>query len=101
MGSTDSLLFTCELKNVVFLKVVLPDGHHDFISLGDNENSIFLSAGFDTVSLNISVIDHSRRDFFLSLLVANASLLNGGEIMCEGNTPNIRVMAGCHVCSKF
>ena len=105
MNSTDPLLFTCELNNVIGLRVILPNGVQEVVSHGDNVNyseSVILSVGFIAVSLNImSVIDKIKRNISLTLSIANASLLVGGEIICDDTTPRNKVMAGCPVCGKF
>ena len=93
--STDPLFFTCELKEVDVLKIVLPSGKQEFISLGDTVNSVSLPAEFKAVSLNISKLDTGKRNISVTLSIANASLLDGGEIECDDTTPNIIVTAGC------
>ena len=106
MKSTDPLLFTCELSNVIGLRVILPNGVQEVISIGDNVNNpeliVIVSDGFIAVSLNImSVIDKIARNVSLTLSITNASLLDGGEIICDDTTPWNKVMAGCPVCGKF
>ena len=100
-NSTDPLLFTCELKNVPFLKFLLPNGDQDSISVNSTTEQIHsLSPGFTAVSLNVSEIDKLTRNISLTLSIANASLLNGREIICTDTLKN-EVMAGCPVCGKF
>ena len=103
--STDLLLFTCELSNVIGLRVIFPNGVQEVISLGDNVNypeSVILSVGFTAVSLTImSVMDKIERNVSLTLSIANASLLDGGEIICDNTSSRNKVMAGCPVCGKF
>ena len=101
---TDPLLFTCELSNVIGLRVILPNNVQEVFSIGDNVNdsaSVVLSDGFIAVSLNImSVMDKIKRNVSLTLSIANASLLDGEEIICDDTSRN-EVMAGCPVCGKF
>ena len=93
--STDPILFTCELKNVFYLRLMLPTGHQEAIGLGDSVATINLPAGFAAVSLNISLIDESTRNISLTLSIANASLLDDGEIRCVDTVRRNVVMAGC------
>ena len=105
MKSTDPLLFTCKLSDIAGLRVILPNGAQEVVSHGDNVNyseSVTLSVGFIAVSLNImSVTNKIERNISLTLSIANASLLDDGEIICDGTTPWNMVMAGCPVCGKF
>ena len=101
VDSSDPLLFTCELYHVVILRLVLPNGGHEHISLGDGSTSIKTPAGFKAESLDIQEIDKFTRNFSLTLSIANASLLDGREIKCDNTTSIIKGMAGCPVCSKF
>ena len=102
MKSTDPLLFTCELSDIAGLRVILPNGVQEVLSYDDVPESVVLSDGFTAVTLNIiSVIDILKRNFSLTLSIANASLLVGGEIICDDTTPRSLVMAGCPVCGKF
>ena len=98
--STDSVFITCELKEVVLIRVVLPTGDQEIISVGDTAAGVDLPAGFTAVSLVITEIDDSTRNFNLTLSIANASLLNGGNITCDDTTPRNIAMAGCPVRGK-
>ena len=102
--ATDSLFFTCELYEVFFLRVVLPSGDQEHISVGDNTADVALPVGFTAVSLLILPIDVSSRNISLTLSIMNASLLDGGMIKCEDAIKannNIMVMAGCPLDSKL
>ena len=105
VGTTDPLLFTCELNNVFGLRVVLPNGFDDTLSSGDGLARVdHLPDGFNALSLNISEIKKSGkiiRIISLTLSIVNASLLDNGVIICDDTNPNIKVMAGCRVCGKF
>ena len=101
MHSTEPLSFTCELINVFVLRIVLPNGDLENLSIGDTASDVALPDGFRAESLNIVVIDGSTRSFFLKLSITNASLLDGGEIICDDTTSTNKVMAGCQVCGKF
>ena len=92
--STDPLFFTCGLKEVAVLRVLLPTGYKEVISLADTTDQVALPAGFMAVSLSISILDTSRRNIFVKISIANASLLDGGEIVCDDTTGN-NVTAGC------
>ena len=96
--STDPLLFTCELKEVRLLRVILPTGDQEIISLGDSAADVALPGGFQAVFLNVSPIDDAIRNIFLTLSIANASLLRGGEITCDNTVEG--VMAGCPLVGK-
>ena len=94
---TDSLLFTCELNGVPLLRVVLPSGSHEHISLGGTANTVKLPRGFTAVSLNVTEVAYHVRNFTLSISIASASLLDGGEIRCDDTTlrPNTMATARC------
>ena len=102
---TDPLLFTCELSNILGLRVILPNGFQEIISLGDTvdiSKNVALPDGFIAMSLNImSVKDKTEINVSLTLSIINASLLDGGEITCDDTTPSNMVMARCPVCGKF
>ena len=100
--STDPLFFTCELIHVFLLRVEFPNGAQESISKGYNSGyqTVVLPAGFKVVSLHIVETDEYKRNISLTLLIVNASLLDGGEIICDDTTNN-KVMAGCQVCGKF
>ena len=101
MNSTDPLSFTCELSNIMGLRVLLPNGHEQ-ISLGDIHTSVALPAGFKPVSLNITEMENFTRHFSLTFSIAHASLLDGREITCDDTIrSNKKVTAGCPVCGKF
>ena len=90
----DPLVFTCEVNNVRGLRVILPTGYREAISIGDTTNNVDLPAGFKADSLVITPIDNLRRNFTLTLSIENASLLNGGLIRCDDANRN-RAMTGC------
>ena len=96
---TDPLLFTCALIRVHILRVILPTGVHDIISLGDTLASIDLPAGLTAVFLNITETNDFKRNIVLKLSIASASLLEGGELRCDDTVGN-GVMAGCPLRSK-
>ena len=96
----DPLVFTCEFNNVYILRVILPTGQQEIISLGDTAHGISLPAGFTADSLVISAGDDFSRNFFLTLSIENASLLNGGQITCDDTTPNNVAMARCPLASE-
>ena len=98
---SDPLLFTCEVNGVVLLRVVLPTGDQEIISVGDNVADVNLSVGFTAVSLDITVIDGSTRNFNLTLSISSASLLAGGEIICDDSTPSNEANATCPIIGKL
>ena len=103
MDSTDPLLFTCELHDVFVLRVMLPNGYVEPVSVNDTSLNRDLPAGFCDVllSMNTSVVSEFERNFFLTFSIANTSLLDGGEIVCDDTTLKNKVMAGCRECGKF
>ena len=104
MNSTDPLSFTCELSNVIGVRVVLPNDVHEHISIGDDSDIhkfVTLSAGFKPVSVNITEMENFTRHYSLTFSIAHASLLDGREIMCDDTIWNKKVTAGCPVCGKF
>ena len=103
MDSTDPLFFTCELHDVFALRVVFPNGQRETVSVNDTSLNRRLPAGFSEVSLSIkiSIINKFERNFSLTLSIANASLLDGGEIVCDDTIRSNSMTAGCRVCGKF
>ena len=101
VDSTDPLLFTCELHNVIALRVELLNGTGESISIGDTISDVVLPVGFNVKSLEIQEINDYTRNIFLSFSIANVSLLDDGEIICHDVTPTIELMAVCPVCGKF
>ena len=91
----DPLVFTCEVNDAVLLRVTLPTGERDFISLGDTAHDVRLPNGFTANSLVISEIDEISRNITLILSIRNAALLNGGQIICDDTSLNKMAMAGC------
>ena len=95
VDSTDPLLFTCNLTNVVALRVTFPNGER---TVGSDPK---IPVGFKAVSFNVFKIDESTRNISLILSIANASLLDGRGIICDDAIPINNVTAGCRVCGKF
>ena len=98
VDATDPLLFTCNLTNVMALRVTFPNGEREIASIGTD---LIIPVGFKAVSFNAFKIDESTRNISLILLIANASLLDGRGIICDDAIPNNNVTAGCRVCGKF
>ena len=99
---TDPLFFTCELNNVIALRVVFSNDHKEVFSVGNAKpDSINLPDGIFVMSLIISEIDESARNISLTLSISNASLLDGGIIICDDTTPHNKLIAGCQVCGKY
>ena len=73
MDSTDTLLFTFELYNVIDLRVVVPIiGKVEPISLGDNSlQLVALPVGFNATSLDVQEIDNFRRNISLTFTTAH------------------------------
>ena len=96
---TDPLFFTCELIEVMLLQVVLPNGFHEYVGLGDTATNIDLPDGLTAVFLNITETKGFKINIVLTLSIASASLLEGGELGCYDSLGN-GVMAGCPLRSK-
>ena len=94
---SDPLSFTCEVNEAVLLRVEVPSGNQEIISLGDTAADVALPTGFTAVSLNITEIDESTRNFSLTLSIDSASLLEGGNITCDDTTPKKVAKAGCPI----
>ena len=101
MCQADPLLFMCELKDVALLRVKLPTGELEHVSVGDTAADMALPAGYTAKVLNITEKEVQKRNIFLILLIANASLLDGHEITCSDTTPSNVVMAGCPLRGTF
>ena len=95
--SSQPLLFICEVYKVVLLRVTLPTGHQEIISVGDTATDVALPPGFTAESLDIKEIDESRRNFKLTLSIESASLLNGSEIKCDNTTSSNEAKAKCSI----
>ena len=94
--SNDPLVFTCEVNDAYVLRVVLPTGDQEVVSVGDTTSDISLPAGFTAVALVVTLTDDSTRNISLTLSTENASLLNGSQITCDDASINdISAMAGC------
>ena len=94
---SEPLLFICEVYGVVLLRVVLPTGDQEIISVGDTADDVALPTGFTVESLDITEIDDSTRNFNLTLSIDSASLLNGGNISCDNTTSRKAAEAGCPI----
>ena len=94
---SDSLLFMCKIYEAVLLRIVLPSGDQEIISLGDTAADVVLPHGFTAVSLNITEIDGHRRNLSLTLSIDNASQLDGGEIKCDNTTSLKEAVARCPI----
>ena len=101
VDSTDPLLFTCNLTNVMALRVIFPNGVQEIATVDSITNDLKIPVGFKVVSFNASEIDESTRNISLTLSIANASLLDGRGIICDDITQKNNMTAGCRVCGKF
>ena len=101
VNPTDPLLFTCEVNGAILLRLVLPTGDMEIVSVGDTAADIALPTGFTAVSLDITEIDRSKRNFHLTISIANASLLGSGEITCDNTTSMKAAKAGCPIGKLF
>ena len=98
---SDRLLFTCEVYGVVLLRVVLPTGDQEVISVGDTAADVDLPTGFTVESLNITEIDDSTRNFNLTLSIDSTSLLGGGGIICDDTTASNEANDTCPIIGKL
>ena len=90
----DPLVFTCEVNNTYVLRVVLPTGYQEYISVGDTTSGVSLPDGFTADSLLITPHNFAR-NISLKLSIETVSLLNGGQITCDNTTTHNRAMARC------
>ena len=97
VNPSDTLFFTCEIYEIVVLRVMLPTGDQEIISLGNTFNNIELSDGFEAVDLTITKVNEYSRNFSLLLRIDSASRLNGGNITCDNTTPLKKASAGCPI----
>ena len=74
---------------------MLPSGDQEIVTLGDRPADVVLPPGFNAVSLDITEMNNFRRNFNLTISIANATLLNGGEITCDDTTLRKQASAGC------
>ena len=92
---TDSLLFTWKIYRAFFLRVVLPTGDQEVISVGDTVDDVVLPTGFTAVSLEITDVENIRGNFNITISIDRASHLAGHEIRCDDTTSKNVVKAGC------
>ena len=101
VNPTDPLLFTCEVNGAALLRLVLPTGDQEITSIGDTAADVILPTGFTAVSLDITEVDESTRNFNLTISIANAFLLGGGEITCDDTTSRNQASARCPIIGKL
>ena len=105
VNPSDPLLFTCTVYAAVLLRVVLPNGDQEIVSLGDTADDVVIGNPPDDITaaavfLDIEELDESKRNFNLTLHIVNASLLDGREIKCDDSTSKNQAMARCPI-GKF
>ena len=94
---SDPLIFICEIYDAFLLRVLLPTGDQEIISLEDKIDDITLPTGFTAVSLAIAETDQFRRNFSLTIYIESVSHLKGGNITCDDTTSRKRATAGCTI----
>ena len=89
----DPLLFTCELNEIIVLRLILP-GHPPvaYVS-GVDPDDVNLPAGITLLSPDIP--SSAPGNFTLALSIENAPLLAGNEIRCDDGTDSNAAMAAC------
>ena len=98
----DPLLSTCQLKdNIITLRIVLPSGIQEVVSLSDSPTDVRLPAGFTVASLVVSDVNENSILYKLTISIANTSLLDGGEIICDDMTQRKVAVARCPLVSKL
>ena len=98
---TDPLFFTCELNEVGSMRLKLPTGYQESLTIGHTTDDIVLPVGYIVLSLIISEISTSKRNISITLSIVNAALLDGGEITCDDTTTRNVVMAACPLASEY
>ena len=101
VNPTEPLLFTCEVNGAALLRLMLPTGEQEITSIGDTAADVILPTGFTAVSLDITEVDESTRNFNLTISIANAFLLGGGEITCDDTTSKKQASASCQIIGKL
>ena len=96
MKPSDPLLFICKIYAAALLRLVLPTGDQEIISIGDTAADIALPPGFTAVSLDITENDDFSRHFHLRLSIDGAFRLNDGNITCD-DTARKEAEAGCPI----
>ena len=96
VNPTDPLFFTCEIYGTVLLRVKLPTGVQEVLSVGDAAADVSLQPDVTTVSLDMTKIEGSSRNIHVTLFIANASLLKGGNITCD-DTSSKKATARCPI----
>ena len=97
----DPLLFTCQLKDIIALRIVLPSGIQEVVSLSNTPTDVNLPAGFTVASLGVSDVNGNSILYKLTISIANASLLDGGEIICDDITQRKVAVARCPLVGKL
>ena len=98
---SEHLLFTCEVYGAALLRVVIPTGDQEILSIGDTVTDVALPAGFTAVSFTITEIDESTRNFILTLSIDSAALLNDSEIKCDDTTSRKEAKAKCPIIGEL
>ena len=101
VNPTDPLLFICEVNGGVLLRLLLPTGDQEIVSVEDTAADLPLPTGFTAVSLDITEINDFQRNFNLTISIATASLLGGGEITCDNTTSRNQASASCPIIGKL
>ena len=99
--SSEPLFFICTIYEAFLLRVVLPTDDQETITLGDTFANLDLPPGFTALSLDITEIDESKRNFNLTLSVDSASRLKDGYITCDDSTSLKRAKAKCPIGKLF
>ena len=97
----DPLLFTCQLKDIIALRIVLPSGIEEVVSLSDTPTDVNLPAGFTVASSVVSDVNENSILYKFTISIAKASLLDGGEIICDDITQRKVAVARCPLVSKL
>ena len=97
VNPSDPLFFTCEIYEVVVLRVIFPIDYQKTISLGDTVERVSLPPGFEAAKLTITEVDDYNRNFSLLLSIDSASRLNGGNITCDNTTSLKEAIAECPI----
>ena len=91
------LIFICEIYEAFLLRIVLPTGDQEIITLGDETDYITLPPGFTAVSLTLRETEQFRGNFSITIYVESASHLRGGNITCDDTSSRKRATAGCTI----
>ena len=80
---------------------MLPSGIQEVVSLSVTTTDVSLPAGFTVASSVVSDVNGDSKMYKLTICIANASLLDGGDIICDDIKQRKVAVARCPLFGKL